>query len=94
MHTGGGGEGGRGVTSCTPYKEFEKLPHKNAIKTSPSSDFLTTPSTPLKRIYQKPQGPPPPWISNYCASMSPSISYGVCFASRRRLPSFKIIREK
>ncbi len=59
MHTGGWRRGGE--TSCTPYKDFEKLPHKNAIKTTPPpTDFLTTPSTPLKRICQKPQGPPPP----------------------------------
>jgi hypothetical protein len=25
-------------------------------------DFLVTPSTPLKRIRPKPQGPPPPWF--------------------------------
>jgi hypothetical protein len=34
----------------------------------PPTDFLTTPSTPLKRICQKLEVPPP-WISNYCASM-------------------------
>ncbi len=66
--TQGGEEGGEGGTSCTRYKDFEKLPHKNAIETTPLTDFLTTPSTPLKRIYQKPEGPPP-WISNDCASM-------------------------
>jgi hypothetical protein len=53
-------QGGRGGTSCTPYKDFEKLPHKNAIKMTPPNDFLTTPSYPLKRICQKPDGPPPP----------------------------------
>ncbi len=29
------GERGEGGTSCTPYKDFEKLPHKNAIKGPP-----------------------------------------------------------
>jgi len=41
----------------------EKLSHKNAIKhekSGPRLDFLTTPSTPLKRIWPKPQGPPRP----------------------------------
>jgi hypothetical protein len=58
----------------------EKLSHKNVIKhkkggkSGPHLDFLTTPSTPLKKIWSKPQGPlgrppGPPWISNYCASM-------------------------
>jgi hypothetical protein len=51
---GGGGRGERrGSTSFTPSKDFEKLEHKNAKKhenrESPP-DFLTTPSTPLKRI--------------------------------------------
>jgi hypothetical protein len=58
----------------------EKLSHKNVIKhkkgekSGPHLDFLTTPSTPLKKIWSKPQGPlgrppGPPWSSNYCASM-------------------------
>jgi hypothetical protein len=57
MHTGGGGEGVRS----------EKLSHKNAIKREKGKkgkkgtplDFLTTPSTPLKRICLKIQGPTP-----------------------------------
>jgi hypothetical protein len=49
-----GGGGGRGLWS-------EKLSHKNSIKHEKVDplDFLTTPSTPLKRIWPKPQGPPP-----------------------------------
>jgi hypothetical protein len=58
MHTGG--EGGGEAPHVSPIKIFEKLPHKNAIKHDPSPDFLTTPSTPLKRICRKPPGPPPP----------------------------------
>ncbi len=53
----GVGKGWRGVTSCTPYKDFEKLPHKNAIKHDPP-DFLTTPSTPQKNLPKKPRTPP------------------------------------
>jgi len=34
MHKGGG-DRGEGGTSCTPYKDFEKIPHKNALKTTP-----------------------------------------------------------
>ncbi len=47
----------------------EKLSHKDTLKHEKGDPlgFLTTPSTPLKRIWSKPQGPP--WISNYCASM-------------------------
>jgi hypothetical protein len=33
MHTEGRGEGGGVGTSCTLSKDFEKLDHKNAIKT-------------------------------------------------------------
>ena len=36
-------------------------------------DFLTTPSTPIKRIWPKPQGPCP-WISNYFASLINLVS--------------------
>ncbi len=45
--TRGGGGRGEGGTSCTPTKVFKKT-----IKHDPP-DFLTTPSTPLKRICQK-----------------------------------------
>jgi len=59
-----------GAPHVLPIKIFEKLPHKNAIKHDPPTpDFLTTPSTPLKRICQKTPRIPP-WISNYCASMN------------------------
>jgi hypothetical protein len=58
MHTEGG-RGGRGGTSCTPYKDFQKLPHKNALKTTPPTNCLTTLSTPLKRICQQPEVTPP-----------------------------------
>jgi hypothetical protein len=50
---GGGKRGTEGGTSCTPSEDFKKLDHKNAKNTkieNPLSDFLTTPSTPLKRI--------------------------------------------
>ncbi len=50
MHTGAGGGGEEGATSCTPSKDFEQLDHKNAInhknRENPLPDFLTTPSTP------------------------------------------------
>jgi hypothetical protein len=57
-HRGGGrGEGG---TSCTPYKDFEKLPHKNAIKmTPPPLNFSQPQVPPSKEFAKKPQGPPP-----------------------------------
>jgi hypothetical protein len=58
---------GRGA-QVPPIKIFEKLPHKNAIKHDPP-DFITTPSTPLKKNLPKKPKDPPPWISNYCASM-------------------------
>ncbi len=52
-------KGGRGAPHVPPIKIFEKLPHKNAIKHDPP-DFLTTPSTPFKRVCQKnPRTPPP-----------------------------------
>jgi hypothetical protein len=58
MHTGG--KRGEGAPRVPPIKIFEKLPHKNAIKHDPP-DFLTTASTPLKRICQKtPRTLPPP----------------------------------
>jgi hypothetical protein len=41
---------GRGAPHVPPIKFFEKLPHINAIK---HDFFITTPSTPLKRICQK-----------------------------------------
>jgi hypothetical protein len=71
MHTGGGGRGGRGDTSCTPYKDFWKLPHKNEIKTTPPPIFSQPQVPPSKEFAKNPQGPPspPPWISNYWASM-------------------------
>ena len=37
------------------------------FKRETSLDLLTTPSTSLRRIWPKPQGPP--WISNYCAAI-------------------------
>ncbi len=39
------------------------------MKKGDTLDFLTTQSTPLQRIWPKPQEPISPWISNYCASM-------------------------
>jgi hypothetical protein len=68
MHTGGG-EGGGGGTSCTPYKDFEKLPHKNAIKTTPPPLIFSQPQVPPSKEFAKNPKYPPPWISNYCASM-------------------------
>jgi len=59
--TGGGG-GGRGVQKIVT-KEYNKTRKKGTVL-----DFLTTPSTTLKRTWPKPQGPP--WISNYWTSMS------------------------
>ncbi len=57
MHTEGEG---RGAPHVPPIKIFEKLLHKNAIKhDTPPPDFLTTPSTPLKRICQKTPRTPP-----------------------------------
>jgi hypothetical protein len=46
-------------------------------------DFLTTPSTPLKRICQKNQGPPL-WISNYCASM-PLLPAATCLTFSEKI---------
>ncbi len=63
-HRGGGGEGGN---SCTPYKDFEKLPHKNAIKTTPPQWFSHNPNYPPQKNLPKTRSTP--WISNYCASM-------------------------
>jgi hypothetical protein len=71
------GGGGGGAPHVPPIKIFEKLPHKNAIKHDPP-DFLTTPSTPIKRICQKNQGPPP-WISNYCESMVGVLKLTISF---------------
>jgi hypothetical protein len=54
-----GGKRGRGALHVPPINIFEKLPHKNAIKHNTTSPgFLTTPSTPLKKICQKKKGPP------------------------------------
>jgi hypothetical protein len=60
MHTGG--RGGRGGTSYTPYKDFWKLPHKNAINTTPPLIFSQPQVPPSKEFAQKtqPQGLPPP----------------------------------
>jgi len=56
MHTGEGGEeGGRGGTSCTPYKDFEKLPHKNAIKTTPLLIFSQPQVPPSKEFAKNPK---------------------------------------
>ncbi len=52
-----------------PIQIFEKIPHKNAIKHEPPLIFSQPQVPPLKRICQENQGPPPPWIYNYCASM-------------------------
>jgi hypothetical protein len=51
MHTGRGGRG-----------KVRKIITKNAITHEKGDplDFLTAPSTSLKRIWPKPQGPPPP----------------------------------
>ena len=57
-------------TSCTPIKIFEKLPHENAIKTTPPLIFSQPQVPPSKEFAKKTQGPSP-WISNYCASMCP-----------------------
>jgi hypothetical protein len=61
MHTRGGGE----------VVRSEKFGNKNVIKYEKGDplDFLTTQSTPLKRVWPKHQGPTP-WISKYCASMN------------------------
>ena len=64
--TQGGGEGG---TSCTPFKDFWKLPHKNAIKTHTPLIFSQPQVPPSKEFAKKPKIPP--WIFNYCASMVP-----------------------
>jgi hypothetical protein len=50
--------------------KVKKFSHKNPIKHkkgTPSLNFLTTPSIPLKTIWPKTHEPP--WISNYYASM-------------------------
>ena len=48
--------------------KFEKFGHKTAIKyeNRGSPDFLVTLRTLLEIISPYPQGPLPPWISNYC----------------------------
>jgi hypothetical protein len=62
-HRGGGR--GRGGTSCTPYKDFEKLPHKNAIKTTPPWLSHNPKYPPQKNLPKKPNvPPPPPWLSH------------------------------
>jgi hypothetical protein len=55
-HMGGGGRGG---TSWTPYKDFWKLPHKNAIKTTPPLIFSQPQVPPSKEFFKKPKDPPP-----------------------------------
>ncbi len=67
----GGGRGGRGAPHVQPIKIFEKLLHKNAIKTTPPLIF-SQPQGPHSKEFAKKikyPTPPPPWISNYCASM-------------------------
>ena len=51
--------GGRGGTSSTPYKDFEKLPHKNAIKTTPPLIFSQPQVPPSKEFAKNPEDPPP-----------------------------------
>ncbi len=67
MNTGGRGRGLK-----------EKLFNKNAIRHEYRGppDFLTTPSTPLKRIYQKTSRTPPPLpqASKECESVGLSLS--------------------
>jgi hypothetical protein len=70
-HRGGGS--GEGCTSCTPYKDFEKLPHENAIKITPP--HLTTPSTPIKRICQKNPRTPPPHVFPTTVHLCPRPKY-------------------
>jgi len=67
MHTG------RGAPHVPPIKIFEKLPHKNAIKHDPPLIFSQPQVPPSKEFAKKTQGPPP-WISNYCASMLVSLT--------------------
>ncbi len=63
-----GGRGG-GAPHISPIKIFEKLPHKNAIKQDPPPWFSHNPKhPPQKNLPENPQGPP--WISNYCVSLS------------------------
>ncbi len=50
MHKEGKGGGG---------KTLEILTYKWNMKQGTPPDFVTAPSTPLKRILQKPTGPPP-----------------------------------
>ncbi len=50
----------RGGTSCTPYKDFEKLPHKNAIKTTPPLIFSQSQVPPSQEFAKNPKDPPPP----------------------------------
>jgi hypothetical protein len=62
------GEGGRGAPHVTPIKNLEKLPHINAIKHDPPWIFSQPQVPPSKEFAKKPHGPPP-WISNFCASI-------------------------
>ena len=61
VHWGAGGVGG--VTSCTPLKDFYKLVHKYTIKHKIWHHlyFLTTPKTPLKRVFTSLSSHPKLW---------------------------------
>ncbi len=52
MHTGGG-RGGREGTSCNPYKDFFKLPHKDAIKMTPPPLIFSQPQVPPSKEFAK-----------------------------------------
>ncbi len=56
-HRGRGGAGGG--TLCTSYKDFWKLPHKDAIKTTPPLIVSQPQVPPSKEFAKKTQGPPP-----------------------------------
>jgi hypothetical protein len=56
----GGGERGEGGTSFTPYKDFEKLLHKNAIKMTPSPLIFSQPQVPPSKEFAKKNKDPLP----------------------------------
>ena len=67
MHKGGGGGPGWHLM-YPPIKIFEKLLHQIAINYKTPLIFSQPKYPPQKNLPKKTKDPPP-WISNYCASM-------------------------
>ena len=60
---------GRGAPHVPPIKIFENF----HMKMTPPLIFSQPRVPPSKEFAKKNQGPPPPWISNYCASMNKTL---------------------